>query len=191
MRQKLSERKYDEQGIESRQSKSPNLYLNTTPIQHTINDINQFYTVNVDIIQSLPRSIQKHTDSVYRSTGTYHLLRNVSYTASQHLRNYNPSTSSYSDRMISITGERGCGKSYVITYLCQLARELDWIVIGTDASEFAWERQGFIQPNNKNHNVFDQPLYTAKWFIELCKNEKSRLQKVCIHQLLLLYDTNE
>lgn len=175
----MKDRTYDEPGIEYRRQQYDYLYT-TKPstIQHTTDDINTFIHTPVDTLQSLPKSIQQHVDEQYRFAGNYILLRDVMYRAVQHLHTYKP-TNTYLHRMLSITGERGVGKSVALFYMCQVARELGWIVLGGDAAEFAWERKGFIQQNKSNSNIFDQPTYTAVWLNELCKNEQDRLKQVC------------
>jgi len=78
----------------------------------------------------------------------------------------------------SVGGAPGFGKSVTLHYIAQYAIQQKWLVLNTSGREFPHERMGFIRASGVDIGIWDQPLYTKKWFASLLEHQREQLAKI-------------
>lgn len=85
-------------------------------------------------------------------------------------------------RTYGIVGKKQRGKTCVLNYAVQYAKENEWLTVAVKPRDFYYDIPGFIVESKHSETLYDQPLGSAKFFANLRDTESAQLKKVVLKQ---------
>lgn len=79
--------------------------------------------------------------------------------------------------VLTVCGYRGTGKTSTLA-LAAMSCESRGLVLPVCAEYIMNEKEGLIRPNARREGIFDQPLFTRRWFEELALANAEKLSQI-------------